>query len=347
MPAEKAYIHYLSFLKCIGMFAVIGIHVFCTTVYQYEQSYSNAELFAAYFLTNVLRMWAVPVFVMISGALFLNPEKKIPLKKLYSKYILRLVLVLLTFGFLYAMMELVFDARTFRPSMLLTAWKNVYSGNLWDHMWFVYMILGLYMTVPVFQRLTVSLDDALLRYFLLLLLSFACIFPMAQKASGVKFGVYIPCASIWLFYYFLGYALHFEKIKISEKCAIAFILLGVLWCIFAQSIPSSRNPYGAGLLFSGTDDIFGVLMSAGIFALAKAKCAAEKNALDTVINPLSFGVYIIHALFINFFYKALQLTPETFRVPLMWALVFICTAVFSLTTVWIFRKIPFVRRFIL
>lgn len=46
--------------------------------------------------------FGVPVFVMISGALFLKPDKDIPVKKLYSKYIFRIVIAFVFWSFIYA-----------------------------------------------------------------------------------------------------------------------------------------------------------------------------------------------------------------------------------------------------
>ncbi|OWV15443.1 hypothetical protein B7991_14560 [Fibrobacter sp. UWB3] len=45
--------------------------------------------------------WAVPVFVMVSGMFFLNPQKEITLSKLYRKNIFRIVMALITWGLFY------------------------------------------------------------------------------------------------------------------------------------------------------------------------------------------------------------------------------------------------------
>lgn len=56
---------------------------------------------------------------MISGALFLEPTKEISLSKLYKKYIMRMVIVLFTFGWLFALMEVVFVEKI-SPLLLLS-----------------------------------------------------------------------------------------------------------------------------------------------------------------------------------------------------------------------------------
>jgi surface polysaccharide O-acyltransferase-like enzyme len=51
--------------------------------------------------------WAVPIFIMISGYLLLDPKKDITIKKII-KYINRMILILLTFGFFYCILENLF-----------------------------------------------------------------------------------------------------------------------------------------------------------------------------------------------------------------------------------------------
>lgn len=345
---KRSYVHYLSVLKCVGMLAVIGIHVFCTPVSRWRGSFSAAGLWAGVFLTDVLRAWAVPVFVMVSGALFLGRE--VSVGKMFGKYILRLVLVLLTFGTLYALMEIIFAERSFSVGMLAVALRNVYAGALWDHMWFVYMCIGLYVVTPPLQRLVRALDDAMLRYLLVVLFVFTCLIPQIDSMTGVTFGVYLPVRGIWLFYYLLGYALHTGRVKIGAMAGILFVLVGVIWCAIAASIPSLWNiadDGGIGLKYIGTSSVLAVLMATGIFSLARAKCTKTADWVDTVANPLSFGVYILHAVFVNFMYKVVGFTPERHSVWVMYAVVLAVTVCGSLTLAWLLRLIPPVRKYLL
>ena len=347
MIQQKTYTHYLSFLKCIGMFAVIGIHTFCTPYSYWSTSYTSLGAFLSYFLTNALRAWAVPIFVMVSGSLFLDKSREISFSKLYGKYILRLVLTLFTFGMLFALMERVFIAKGFSINMIPLSFLDVYSGNLWDHLWFVYMIIGLYIVTPTIKVFLAQAKNSDIKYLLVVLFSFNCIVPFLNSITGVKFGVYIPINTIWLFYYLLGYALHFEVFSIREVTSIIFILIGLLWCTFGQCLPNMTKVTGATLAYAGTNDIIAVLMATGIFSLAKNKCTHKANFLDTFINPLSFGVYILHALFINFILKAAHFTPEKYSYLSVWLVVFSVTSIGSIVSVWILRKIPFVKKYIL
>ena len=342
---DSSRIHYLLFLKCAGMLAVIGIHVVCTPFSSFECFYRPGEAFLSYFLANAFRAWAVPVFIMVSGALFL--ARKTPVKKMYAKYIARILFATVLFGTVYALMEIVFTEKTLNAALFFRALLNVYSGKLWDHMWFLYLIAGLYMVTLPLQRMTGALSDRTLAYLLALLFVFQFCIPFLNRLTGVECGWYIPFSSCYLFYYIFGYALHTGKIRIPAPLAGAFVAAGILWCAFGQFVPGMTEPVGATLSFAGTGDFAGAAMAAGIFVLAKKLCREKENFLDTKIVPLSFGVYIVHAVFINFIYKVLHFTPDRFNVAVMLSVTFIVTTVCSLLAVLVLRKIPFVKKYLL
>ena len=84
--------------------------------------------------------FAVPIFVMISGALFL--QRDIPTKIIYTKYILKLSVAYIFWSLIYSL---------------------YYGGNLSRHvinfinstfhLWFIPMIIGLYIAYPIIMHL--------------------------------------------------------------------------------------------------------------------------------------------------------------------------------------------------
>lgn len=69
---------YLNILRWISTIAVVFIH----TITADSTIYNKSNIL--YIIRNLLN-WCVPMFVMISGVLFLNPKKEIPIKKLLKK----------------------------------------------------------------------------------------------------------------------------------------------------------------------------------------------------------------------------------------------------------------------
>lgn len=69
---------YLDILRIMAIIAVVMLHV---SAQRFYVSFPSYEWEIRMFFNSMVR-WGVPIFVMISGALFLDPQKKISLAKL-------------------------------------------------------------------------------------------------------------------------------------------------------------------------------------------------------------------------------------------------------------------------
>lgn len=99
MPDHKT-IHYLNVLRLFACLLVVLSHVIGTALQTYSAGLMEVQIYILKGIHNCIR-WHVPIFVMISGALFLDPEKSITVKKMYTKYIFRIVLGIIIWGIIY------------------------------------------------------------------------------------------------------------------------------------------------------------------------------------------------------------------------------------------------------
>ena len=79
-------IAYLDILRLVATLAVIFIHVVADGL---PLSFGQYNWYVAVVGGSLVR-WAVPVFVMISGALYLNPQKQITTKTVLKRKVPRL-----------------------------------------------------------------------------------------------------------------------------------------------------------------------------------------------------------------------------------------------------------------
>lgn len=163
----------LDFVRIIATIAVITIHV--TGLHWMEQDL-NSFAWDVHNIYRALVRWAVPVFVMLSGALFLNPQKELSLKKIYTKNIIHIVTAFLSWSFLYAVYD--FDGN------ILDFLINWIRGA--GHMWFVFLILGLYIILPVLRF--VSRTEKILYISLILCLLFGFVMPMVFESIPLYIG---------------------------------------------------------------------------------------------------------------------------------------------------------------
>ena len=89
---------YLDVLRILATFAVITIHV-CSQNWN-KVAPSSYEWNVFNFFSGISR-WAVPIFVMISGTLFLDNRRNINIKKLYTKNILRIITAFIFWSLFY------------------------------------------------------------------------------------------------------------------------------------------------------------------------------------------------------------------------------------------------------
>ena len=93
----------LDLIKAIAIFGVIIIHVSSRLL---TSSSVGSSAWTSGLLFGTILRSAVPLFLMVSGVLMLNPEKPLTIKKLYFKSILRIIIAMLFWGFLYKLYHL-------------------------------------------------------------------------------------------------------------------------------------------------------------------------------------------------------------------------------------------------
>ena len=86
-------------LRILAAFAVVMLHV---TSDRLTASFPSNEWEIRNVYDSFVR-WCVPVFVMISGALFLNHGRSVNVGRLYKKNILHLVFIFFAWSFIYAL----------------------------------------------------------------------------------------------------------------------------------------------------------------------------------------------------------------------------------------------------
>lgn len=329
---------YLDILRVIAIFAVVLLHTVSSVTANYASMMTSTQI-GVYNAIKSLCTFCVPVFVMISGALFLDPDKEITIKNLFGKYIRRLVLALFLFGFVYCEIELVVDHKGFWASDLPLAFKNVLTGNSWAHMWYLYMLVGIYLIIPVLKGFVAYASKSAYTYILILLLIFQVALPDACKLLKMDIGIHIPISSIYVFYFLAGYYLA-EYVRKTRTLCICSSILGAGSAVYI--IASCVTDYKAAFHY---DSPAIVLLSVCLFSALS--CCQRESQLCRKLHPFIFGIYLIHTFFLNIFYKGLHVTPLSMGGYVLILPFAIVTLILSFIAVWIMRKIPFMEKWIL
>lgn len=309
--------------------------------------------------------WCVPVFVMISGYLFLNPARKISMRDMLAKYCRRIVLALFLFGVPYACLEQIALEHTFKIEMLGKGFLMVLRGESWAHMWYLYLILFLYLITPALKWLLERIPRPAVYALLGALVTAGSILPCLAVFLDFAYPTALLGHLIYLFYYVCGYLFAVrgnamaregengaEPGKKSGRKACVWILQGAAAALALGSAVSRLS--GINMVRTAYNDLLTVLLALLLFGSGFIwSRSGRKGAENTGIwkqkqaVALTFTVYLIHPVFLNIFYKFLHITPLDFTIWVSLPLFFLGTLLLSAAAAWLLRRIPVLRRYVL
>jgi surface polysaccharide O-acyltransferase-like enzyme len=335
---------YLNVLRVYACIAVVIFHVFVNIINSFASSRTEFEKYICVILNNIW-LWHVPSFVMISGVLLLDKDKEISAGKILKKYVFRIILALIIFGLPFAFMELFFNAHyQFNIEQIGIAILNVFQGKLWDHMWYLYMIIGLYILLPLFKIFVNYASKKTLEYTLVILFFFTSVIPTLESIFPYEFGVYIPINSVFVLYLLLGHYIHQYDLRINNRLLFLISLLYLLYIILI----SLNNNFISGSHIAGLNGNISplvVIITLCIFCFMRQN--ASSNRIYDFLSPLTFGAYLIHPLFLNVVFKFIKFTPEKYLLIVVVVCITVTTVLFSFLFSMIARKIKIIKKYVL
>lgn len=384
--------NFLDKLRVAATCAVVLLHTVTGVMDAADMSLFPVEK-KVFLVVLDLVCWCVPVFLIISGYLFLNPKRELTFRMMATKYCRRVVIALFLFGVPYACLEQIAAERTFRPGMILEGFFMVLRGQSWSHMWYLYLIFFFYLLTPALRLVLGKLPRWGIYLLLALLFVGSGLLPFLKGLLGLEGMPVFPAAGIYFFYYICGYLFAGGKQADEEKeygtnrgryfgtemeCGtdrkrriggrrICLVLSGGLAVAMAVSRMAGFSfqmaynyPFTtvlALLLFAGglgtrscgerePDAAKGRAVRVSQASAAELGKAANPGFWENA-SALSFGVYLVHPVFLNVYYKFLHVTPLSFSIWLSLPLFFLGTLLPAVFTAWVLRKLPLLRRYVL
>lgn len=235
----------LDALRITACFMVVLLHV---AAHLYINKPINSFQWSTYnFYTSCVRS-SVPLFIMISGVFFLSPKKEITNRQLYLKYILRLALIYFIWSFVYTLYNIYAETA---PSDIKNIIKSIIQGPY--HFWYIPVIAGLYVISPILKRITKTIDDSAVKYFIIVF-SAACIVKTVSAIPILPYynTVNLICGIIptelvcqYFGYFLLGYYLYNTDISLRSRkilyiSGIASVVLCAVLTFYIMSSEKKR-----------------------------------------------------------------------------------------------------------
>ena len=337
--AELSEIAAFSYIRVLACFCIIILHaLFASNVY-FEKTMTGGEVLWSKAMENEL-MWAVPCFLMITGALLLDPARELPLKKLFGKYLRRIVLALVCFTLIFQILGWKMEGE---PDILKGWLKDLAFGESWAHMWYLYLMIGLYLMMPFYKMIAEKADTRLLDLLILILIVFTSLVPAAE-VFGISIGFYIPTTLVYPVYLFMGYRLHHRPLHPALAAALLIVctagLLALTWLRYGTGVLEALEADPGNQLDSltGYASLLVIFQTAGLFSLLGRIKTPAGRALRSM-DQCSFGIYLIHMIGIHLIMKWVGFDPYMYG-PFTFILMAAALFLASWPVTWVIRKIP-------
>lgn len=339
----------LDIARVLAVLAVVMIHTSASFVTSYGQE--TVEFSVGNVFDSVARV-GVPLFIMISGALMLDENRTVTVGSILRKNVKGVLLLLAFWTIVYAVVyKIVIPMRDGTAISVRAFLEAVLLGHF--HMWYLYMIVGLYLATPFLRAFVKKDNQQLVLLFLVIALvaqfiptvctaasELTDIWPRSKELAYVPrlmdqfslsfFGQYAAYYVMGWYIVHVGFSTHRWK-KYALYCAGVLSLVGTIW--FVQVSGDYDNGYSNLNLL-----IF--LYASGVFALLNSirwRLSKSVQHVVVMLSKLSFGVYIVHLLVLTL----VQRTVPYSHAPVLYIIgSYIVVLVASFVITFVISKLP-------
>ena len=339
MNDKKNRILSYDVLRIVGAAFVLLTHISAYIIIYYENG-THDEWISG----NVIQLLvyaANPIFVMLSGALLLQEKRSNEGFAFYKRSLVPIVILtigwVVFYAFFYAVILPLLENRTPDFQIFLNYCFQL-KGSDYPHLWYLYMLIGLYLIIPI---LRIFAKKENIQYILIFILISVIaqfipefITPLCPNESFKPGGFvklfYLQPFMGYTTYLLLGWLIVNYELKKQVRIGLYFlaVLFGIINFIGLKSGFIVRDAIFNALSIASL--IWGAAVFIAIYYLFRDK--ETRNRIAGEVAKLSFGVYALHILFLELFVRFI-LPYERFvpQVPVLYiAVAFFCVGGVSL-----------------
>lgn len=329
--------------RIIAVFAVVCLHVASGVVVWNE---IGSEYWWVGNIYVSAAKWCVPVFVMISGASLLDHSKNEPLFHFYRKRLARVLIPILFWSAFFLLWDYFKGALKGSHPPVSELLIRLFTGVPCYHMWFLYMIIGLYLFTPFFRKVVASSTQKEMMFLVIAAFTLAAFNQAFSFFYGAEAILFINWFLLYIPFFFTGYLIR-ESMKQPPR---SFLWAGLAFSVgltcLGYYFGKIKISLEAGEYFYGYLSIFIIPMSISVMYLLKTWNRPLVSAkFSSKLASFTLGIYLIHPLIIDIItyagYGAMSFNP-VLSIPVIGSIVFIISLALSYTI----SHIPYLNRII-
>jgi surface polysaccharide O-acyltransferase-like enzyme len=338
MDDKPARVCTLDYIRAYAIILVVMVHASGPPLYAYN------DVPRGYWWTaNLFDSFArpcVPLFIMVSGFLLLEPGKDESVGVFFRKRLAKILVPYLFWASFYLWWRWYFHSEPFDTGKLS---REFIGGTAYYHLVFMNVIIGLYLLTPMLRVFVKYATLSTQLYFFLLWFLLSSLAPLVTKLSTIGINFYMQITPLFLGHFLFGSLYKRLPLHVDRKKLIAgaLVLLGLAYLTAYLTYKYTRRAGGV------LDEYFYtyaspnvVLMSALSFVLLwKIFSSPRLQRLPLVatllrnIGATSFGIYFTHVVLLECLGRGVggwRLTATTFHpalaIPLLTAIVVLTCA---------------------
>ena len=336
---------YFDVLNILAIIAVIAMHVNGIVHGNPKIRAWNTSL-----IVDCVCYWAVPVFLMLSGATLINYRNKYDTKTFFKKRFLK---ILIPFAF-WALFMVVWKVYTnqidFNEISSIKKFLNFILTNKEEPTYyFIFAILGIYLTMPLLSLTVKEENRNTLWLTVLLIFIFNSLLANVLPLIGITYNNSLTVQlGEYIVFVLLGYLLSTQDLTKKQKLALyIFTIAGLLYRYIITFLLSKqagevvKNTWGYGQWHS-------ILLASSVFVFIKGLKLNEKIKNNGKITEIlkrisgcSYGIYFIHKIVMHYEISLLNIKTTSVQ----WRTIGIITTYFiSLLIVYCLKKVPILKK---
>lgn len=337
---RKDRVLYFDVLNVAACISVIILH-FNGLAHTYSYTVSYFQALAA----ECLFFWAVPVFLMLTGATLMDYRERYSSQVFFKKRLVRTLFPFIAWSLL-ALTWKVSTNQMDAPIGPRSLVDVIFNTKIIDVYWFFIPLFSIYLMIPVLNLFVKCKNFNILRYAILIFFLINSVLPLCCELTGIPFNgnLNISIFSGYVIFPVLGYYLSNQDI-IPKKRFILYASSAILVLMRYLIIVTNKGASDS-LVWSYLSPI-GIVQGAAVFVFAKyfnwskLFSNSKRRQLLARLSSCSFGIYLIHMIIFYYGLMITHLDGESLVWRTLGPLAAYCVC---FVIVLVGKKIPIIRR---
>ena len=338
----RGRIAWLDRLKMAAAFAVVVTHI-ASIPWQALPASSDAWVISSVY--EVATRFCVPAFFFATGAILLNPNKRITSDR-FCRYIIRASMLALIVSALYVLFELMFDDwQGWRYFIYKTA-----DGPYF--IWYLWALVGVYLLMPILR--VIASHRKLLTYtcaiaFLFIIGKSTAISMFPGSLADIVYGniIIFNRGAEALFYCLMGG--WFITHRLSRRIENGLIVVGFVSLAIAVCLNWEHAVLvGPDLYFVARDNALIAFFSVAVFiCFSRWGCVRPLSRFEAAACQCGMAIYLVHPFFrlaferMPMFSDALQLLMDcpVIMIPLVSFVCYVFSLIVGVLLQWLNKSV--------